>query len=172
VKHILKRAPDSGSVLLRQTCKKLCAGIAPLPHINNQLCTVAAREGYLNLVEWAKNKGYTWKKDDVCKTACVNGHLKIVFLALADRAQFSNEWIDYAVMNGHLNILEWAKSRLYTSSLKIQLFLAAKGDLNTLKKVVENRHNTPSDFMATAFAAEEKNQHLILAWLKEKKFIK
>jgi hypothetical protein len=168
IRYILDRSPDSTRVLIRQVCRKLHDKIDPSPYFNHHLCKIAAAEGYLNLVVWAKNKGYTWKQNDICEAACLNGHIDIIEFSIKEKAKVNTDWIDRAIMSGHVNMIDYARSQFHQVPVKVAYELACKGDLISFKKLVERVYFTQTDYsMMAHLAAACKHIHILLH-LKEK----
>src|SRR5689334_10696245 len=53
-------------------------------------CNLAAAEGNLNLIEWARTNGCPWN-EDTCACAAEGGHLEVLKWAIANRCHW-NKW--------------------------------------------------------------------------------
>jgi hypothetical protein len=105
------RSPTS-HVTAQFVCRRFRA-LAALPssrkaHHPRVFCTHAAREGYLNLIKWARANGCPWDKSP-CALAR-GGHLEVLQWARANGCPWG-EWIcAYAALGGHLEVLQWLRA--------------------------------------------------------------
>src|SRR6188768_3592659 len=58
---IARYLPDGG-FMLRSTCKQFKAAIKPSPDMYWRICEVAAGQGWLGVLKWARKVGYGWDK--------------------------------------------------------------------------------------------------------------
>jgi hypothetical protein len=170
LKCISKRAGDSTLITLRLTCKKFFNSLPPL---NEPFCNVAAREGHLDLLTWAKNKKFIWKVNNVCREACLNGHIYIVKHCHFKKAVIEENWLDSAAINGHLDIIKWAQSaRSYYPSDLIRNSVASKGHLDMLQYILYIRSESLMNlkvFQDIAIMAALSGKKNILTWLRSTK---
>ena len=66
--------------------------------------------GYLNLLIWICQNGYTMNSD-TCAYAALNGHLKILIWARENGCPWDSRTCSSAALNGHLDILIWAREK-------------------------------------------------------------
>ena len=75
----------------------------------NRVCSWAAQEGYLALLQWARANGCPWK-EDTCERAAEGGHLELLKWARANRCPWNTRTCAFAARGGHLDILQWARA--------------------------------------------------------------
>jgi len=74
-----------------------------------KICDYAARNGHLDVLQWAKSNGYSWSLD-ICSCAGENGHLEVLKWARSNGYSWSSDTCALAAQNGHLKVLKWARS--------------------------------------------------------------
>src|SRR5437868_7835842 len=74
----------------------------------NDICNIAARNGLLDLLIWARQKGCYWD-DRVCNEAAKNGHLEVLKWAIQNGCEWNKYVCSSAAYNGHLEVLKWAR---------------------------------------------------------------
>jgi hypothetical protein len=73
------------------------------------LCALAARNGHLGMLQWARANGCPW--DEVtCRRAARNGDLKMLQWARANGCPWDKWVIIGASENGHLDVVQWAQA--------------------------------------------------------------
>lgn len=80
------------------------------PKILKYFSCYCAKNGYLDLLKWARSKGCTWD-EYTCAAAAMGGHLETLkFLRMGeDKCPWDISICWHAARNGHINILQWAK---------------------------------------------------------------
>ena len=73
------------------------------------LCQSAAKGGQLDLLKWARARGYPWC-EKTCHAAAENGHLEVLQWARAHGCPWDEETCTAAAKNGHLEVLQWARA--------------------------------------------------------------
>jgi len=71
------------------------------------MCAHAARNGHLDILQWARTNDCPWNKW-TCSNAARNGHLEILQWTRKHGCPWSRWTCIYAARNGHLEILQWA----------------------------------------------------------------
>ena len=74
----------------------------------NKACNIAAENGWLDLLIWAKLNGYEWDSW-TCSYAASNGHLEVIKWARQNGCEWDSAVCSCAAWNGHLEVLKWAK---------------------------------------------------------------
>jgi hypothetical protein len=74
----------------------------------DDVCYIAARNGWLDLLKWARENGRPWYMS-TCATAASNGNLEILKWARENGYDWRGWICYYAAKNGHLGVLEWIK---------------------------------------------------------------
>src|SRR5947207_1347241 len=69
----------------------------------NIICNIAAENGWLDLLKWAKQNSY------VCNNAAQNGHLEVLKWARQNGCEWDRWVCNYAARNGHSEVLKWVK---------------------------------------------------------------
>lgn len=76
-------------------------------HFHVDTCKFAARNGDLNVLQWAHRNGCLWDAR-TCASAARNGHLEILQWAHRHHCPWDAWTCEAAAENGHLEILQWA----------------------------------------------------------------
>ena len=76
----------------------------------NDLCLVAAFNGHLAVLQWARVHGCPWD-ESTCSRVAKNGHLAVLQWARAQGCRWDGTTCAYAAMNGHLEVLKWARAQ-------------------------------------------------------------
>ena len=74
----------------------------------NKVSELAANDGSLSILKWARENEFKWDKD-TCKSAAHNGHLDVLKWLRMNGCSWDAWTCHYAAYNGHLEILKWAK---------------------------------------------------------------
>jgi len=94
------------STVLRLVCR-LFNDLSPKPS-RKKLTTVAARNGHLKLLQWAREHGCPWN-EWTCWKAAEGGHLEVLQWAREHHCPW-DEWTCWkAAEGGHLEVLQWAR---------------------------------------------------------------
>merc|ERR1719262_62002 len=75
----------------------------------NDLCLVAAFNGHLAVLQWARAHGCTWD-GTTCAYAAMNGHLEVLKWARAQGCPWEERTCEAAAVGGHLEVLRWARA--------------------------------------------------------------
>ena len=73
-------------------------------------CTGAASRGHLAVLQWARHHGCTWD-EDTCARAAGGGHLAVLQWAYKNNCPWSGSTILEAALRNHLHILKWARQQ-------------------------------------------------------------
>ena len=65
------------------------------------LCSYAAKKGYLKLIRWLRSNGAPWNKQ-VCSSAAKGGHLEVLQWIRANGAPWNEDVCYFAAKGGHL----------------------------------------------------------------------
>ena len=76
----------------------------------NIICPSAAEGGHLEVLQWARAKGYPWDLL-TCALAAANGHLEVLQWARAHGCPWDESTCAYAAKKGHLEVFKWARAR-------------------------------------------------------------
>nr|WIL04759.1 ankyrin repeat-containing protein [Cedratvirus duvanny] len=99
-KELAKIALDRGLLHLLQACKEF---------VPKNVCTIAAKNGQLKVLQWARANGYSWN-EDTCVYAAKEGHLEILQWLRANGCPWDEYTCAYTAENGHLKVLQWARA--------------------------------------------------------------
>src|SRR5271165_4484675 len=69
---------------------------------------IAAQNGWLDLLKWAKQNGCDWNSS-TCSIAAHNGHLEVLKWARENGCKWNSLTCSNAAENGHLEVLKWAR---------------------------------------------------------------
>jgi len=136
-----------------------------------KICDIAAENGWLDLLKWAREKNYKWN-NSLLGSAAKNGHLKVLKWALQNGCQWywyeNNSIYECAAENGHFEVLKWIHENGCKWNCKQDnwtcAFAAKNGHLDMLKWARQN--NCYWDKKTCAYAA--KNGHLeTLKWARQ-----
>ena len=94
---------------------------------NGNICYLAVRNGDLEILEWAREKGCPWDSY-ICYYAAAGGYFKILKWARENGCPWNAKTCSCAAENGHLHILEWARAN------------KCPWDANTCAKAAEGGH--------------------------------
>ena len=72
------------------------------------LCSFAARAGYLEVLQWARLNGSPWD-EWTCAYAAQGGHLEVLQWARLNGCPWDEWTCSYAAGKGHLEVLQWAR---------------------------------------------------------------
>jgi len=90
------------------------------------ICDGAAYAGHLEVLQWARNKGFAWSNKTCCNAAG-NGHLDILKWATQNGCEWDYLTCSGAAYNGHLDILKWARENGCEWDRKHCVVLAMRG---------------------------------------------
>lgn len=103
-------------------------------------CLVIASQGYLSILQLAREIGCPWQSD-VCVNAAIIGRLDIIEWAVSHGCQVDYHTIDNAAKFGHLDIIKWARRTTQICYLDRECETAAcYGHLNIVKWVTIEQH--------------------------------
>jgi len=74
----------------------------------SNVCNIAAQNGWLDLLQWARGKDYNWDSF-TCAYAAGGGHLEILKWARQNGCECDDDMCFYAFENGQHEILKWIK---------------------------------------------------------------
>lgn len=77
--------------------------------IGMKFCSRVAKNGSLNLLQWARANGAPWN-ERTCEKAAAGGHLEVLQWARANGAPWDILTSAYAYAHGHWEILQWARA--------------------------------------------------------------
>src|SRR5579872_647404 len=138
----------------------------------NECIHHATKGGHLELTKWLMENGCIWD-EDVCTIAAGHGYLEIIQWAIIKNLIWNPDiCFRAAAINGHLEILKWAKTNGYTFKPSIFKFAAESGQLEILKWFWENDEKLfDCRFCLNIIVASDvaRQGHLeVFKWLREK----
>ncbi|GMH93436.1 hypothetical protein TrST_g7471 [Triparma strigata] len=74
---------------------------------DGQACYEAAKEGHLEVLQWARENGAPWD-DQTCAFAAQGGHLRVLQWAVEHGCPTNGYVTLFAAHRGHLDVLRWA----------------------------------------------------------------
>ena len=98
----------------------------------NIICPSAAEGGHLEVLQWARAKGYPWD-ERTCMLAAKNGHLEVLKWARAHGCPWDEWTCACAAENGHLEVLQWARAHGCPWDEQTCKLAAEKGHRKVLK---------------------------------------
>ena len=79
--------------------------------INSEVFFWAATEGYLNILVWGQEKGYTWPHHYNYRNVVIRGHLDVILYFKSDNYDWSQHNIcRHAARHRYLDMLIWARA--------------------------------------------------------------
>jgi hypothetical protein len=123
---------DGTRIAARMVCKKWRDRIASGRFNPADLCIYAARNGYLEVLKWARANGCPWN-EDTCAQAAWGGHLEVLQWARANGCPWNEDTCAYAARGGHLEVLQWARANGCTWDWRTCACAADEGHLDVLK---------------------------------------
>ena len=153
----------------------LVNGCCPL---DERICTVAARNGHLAVLQWinANLSKLQWDGDQdppcpwnerTCEDAARNGHLAVLQWARSQGCPWNESTCGNAALNGHLAVLQWARAQdppcpwnEYTCE-----FAAKDGHLHILQWLRSQDPPCPWNEYTCEFVAKYGHLH-ILQWAR------
>jgi len=128
----------------------------------NNICTLAAGNGQLEVLKWARANNYPWDAN-TCTELAKNGHLEMLKWARANGCPWDAKTCSEAAQNGHLEVLKWARANGCPWDINTCYNSARQGHLEVLKWAHEN--GCPWDERTCFIAAQ--NGHLeVLKWAR------
>nr|WIL04146.1 ankyrin repeat-containing protein [Cedratvirus lena] len=83
-KELARIALDRGLLYLLQACKDF---------VPENVCKIAAKNGYLKILQWARTNGYSWD-EETCVYAAKGGHLEVLqWLRANGRFRFAKFYV-------------------------------------------------------------------------------
>jgi hypothetical protein len=133
--------------------------------LDANMCSLAASEGHLEMLKWAKKNGYNW--DEItCSLASKGGHLEILKWARENNCPWDEVVCVEAANGGHFSILKWARENGCPWNEDVCSEAACNGHIEILKWAREN--GCPWNKEVSYLAAY--GGHLeILKWARENK---
>ncbi len=120
-------------------CKHVCqrwrvllSGISASASRSASRASVLAREGHLEVLQWARSQGYPWSWN-VCAAAASGGHLEVLQWARSQGCPWNEQTCADAARGGHLEMLQWARSQGCPWDEWTCLYAADKGHMEVLQ---------------------------------------
>ena len=128
-------------IFIKMVCKDLAEQLAGLIHSDDKplkkLCNMAAKDGHLEVLKWARENGCEWNSN-TCANAAENGHLEVLKWARENGCEWNSNTCAYAAQNGHLEVLKWARENGCKWNSETCTYAAQNGHLEVLKWAREN----------------------------------
>ena len=104
------RGPDAAASVARaEAALGALAGHPARAGFQRSLCQSAAGGGHLEVLQWARARGFPWDKW-TCAYAAGNGHLEVLQWARAHGCPWDKATCACAAENGHLKVLQYARA--------------------------------------------------------------
>ena len=71
------------------------------------MCSIAALNGHLEVLKWARGNGCPWNKQ-TCSYAAINGDLEVLKYARENSCPWDKDVCVNAFKNNHFELLKWA----------------------------------------------------------------
>lgn len=127
----------------------------------NNICDVAAKNGDLDGLKYARQNGCSWN-EDTCKCAAENGDLDVLKWLRENGCPWNSLTCRSAAENGHLEVLKWACLNGCEWDVHICNHAANNGHLEILKWISENNYPwLKNDCMRIA---KQNNNNKIIEW--------
>ena len=127
----------------------------------DNICNIAAENGWLDLLMWAYDKGYRVDKW-TCTYAALNGHLNILKFIYEKEKNFNMKQMQlctYAAGNGHLETLKWLRSIGCEWDIYTSYNAAHGGHVEVFKWIYEN--GCEIDIDACVYASNGKYTEIV-----------
>jgi hypothetical protein len=100
-------------------------------------CAKAAKHGHLAILQWARSNGCPWD-ELTCSCAANGGHLEVLQWAHANGCPWDKDVCEFAARGGHLAVLQWAHANGAHWSKAVCAYAAYGGHLTVLQWAHEN----------------------------------
>ena len=127
------------------------------------VCEKAARDGQLEVLKWARDRGCDWNSA-TCAWAAGMGHLEVLQWARENGCEWDKDTCTYAAKGGHLEVLQWARENGCEWDEETCAKAAKGGHLDVLKWARENGCEWDDD---TCAEAAEGGHLEVLQWARE-----
>ncbi|KAJ8600636.1 hypothetical protein CTAYLR_006921 [Chrysophaeum taylorii] len=128
-------------------------------------CSRAAAGGHLDVLQWARDHGCPWD-EQTCTQAAAGGFLGVLKWARDHGCPWDEQTCGVAARNGHLDILQWAKANRCPWAGEVLVNAAQRGHLDILRWLHEDQ-GWGWHHVVCLEAAE--NGHLdVIKWARER----
>lgn len=134
-KKIASYLPDE-AFMLRCVNKRFSKDFPPHPDMYRKICHIAAGQGWLNVLQWARKHGYEWDKE-TCSEAARGGHFEVLKWARANGCNWHIDTTLNAATAGHLEILQWAYKERCIIEESVHYMAAGANQLAVVKWLQE-----------------------------------
>lgn len=136
--------------------------------IREHTCLHAAKEGHLDLLVWAIEKGCEWNPEDHLHHAVENGHFHILRWGVSQGYPWPLDTSAAIVKNGDLACLQWALAHGCPLVSYIVEMATSFGHLHIIEWLHENGHlqNVRKGTLVTYLAARQGHLQ-ILEWFRK-----
>jgi len=160
-------------VMLYHTSSHFRGLVTELPK-KNELCSLSARYGYLNVLEWSRKNNCEWGYNTP-SNASLGGHLEVLIWCVENGCvAYHCFCYEEAAKGGHVNIIEWLYSKRYWLGLDVWKSAARHGRINVLELLYVYRKNDPyekriSNWHSALYESAAEGGHIeVLDWLDER----
>ena len=101
-------------------------------NIINFICEHVAKYGYLEILKWAREKGFAMDRF-TCSNAALNNHIEILKWAYENGCPWDESTCKNLALNGQLAVLKWARENGCPWNYHVCANAAKNGDLEMLK---------------------------------------
>lgn len=154
---------SSNDTLLGRSCSALTRLNQWLRGNEPLIMAVAARSGYLELVQWLREQNYQWDTR-ACSFAAHAGHLSVLQWLREHGCPWDTLTPMYAIRGDHLEVLQWLREQGCPWNSSSCLEAATNGNLPMLQWLRENGCQ-PNAF--TTMGAAFSGNLPMLQWLRE-----
>ena len=91
-----------------RTCREAVKRVPDTRVVPKSTCMYAAREGNLEVLQWARRNGCPWD-EQTCAAAAKGGHLELLQWAHQNGCPWNEGTCTEAAEEGHLELLQWAR---------------------------------------------------------------
>ncbi|KAL6055754.1 Rho GTPase [Balamuthia mandrillaris] len=125
-------------------------------------CVFAAKEGHMELLQWARAHGCPWD-ELTCAAAAYGGHLAVLKWARANGCPWNEDTCTQAAQEGHMELLQWARSNGCLWGTDTFTAAASRGCFEVLGWLSANE--CPWNILTCSRAAERGHLE-VLKWLR------
>ena len=151
------RSPLS-HITSRLVCRRFRDLLPPLSQETRRqartYCELAAKEGYLDLIKWARANGCPWDAW-TCTYAAEHGHLEVLQWARTNGCPWDEWTCSRAAEGGHLEMLQWARTNGCPWSQYTCHEAARGGHLEVLQWAISNGCPYHRDYLCSKANVKE-----------------
>jgi hypothetical protein len=104
-------------------------------HLPENTCLLAAKNGNLEMLQWARGQGCPWD-EETCAAAARRGHLELLQWARSEGCPWGPGTCSEAAYGGHFDVLKWAHSQGCPWDVETAISAAGREQYDVLRWVV------------------------------------